>query len=303
MALVGSTYIRSPLARAVYNRMIEDQYEATRDHSEWYCVNENRLSAELREKFLSLHEDDETKQFLRLSSEKSDFIFVQIYHTIVKCFLSWVLNNTTINGLLRRGSMFVFSKRQFEFLLNIDVNWKRRRLLDLGAGDGMVTRQMAGHFDEVFVTEMSTTMKWRLQEHGFKIVETENWFQNASIKYDVIACLNLLDRCDQPIEILQQIRSVLEPKNGRLLLAVVIPFSPYVEMGANGSHKPRQPLPVKGRSFEEQVQSLVVDVLEPSGYILESFSRLPYLCEGDLQHSFYVLTDAIFVLKPNETQS
>ena len=28
------------------------------------------------------------------------------------------------------------------------------------------------------------------------------------------------------------------------------------------------------------------------------WSRLPYLCEGDLEQAFYWLSDAVFVLKP-----
>jgi len=37
-----------------------------------------------------------------------------------------------------------------------------------GAGDGAVTRQMARHFHKVYVTELSSTMLWRLQEHGYQ---------------------------------------------------------------------------------------------------------------------------------------
>jgi len=41
-------------------------------------------------------------------------------------------------------------------------------LLMPGAGDGAVTRQMAQHFRNVYVTEVSSTMLWRLQEQGYK---------------------------------------------------------------------------------------------------------------------------------------
>jgi len=41
-------------------------------------------------------------------------------------------------------------------------------VLMLGAGDGAVTRQMAQHFRTVYVTEASSTMIWRLQEHGYR---------------------------------------------------------------------------------------------------------------------------------------
>lgn len=60
----------------------------------------------------------------------------------------------------------------------------------------------------------------------FRVLGVDNWQENR--KYDMISCLNLIDRCDKPLELLQQIRDSLNP-NGLVLLAVVLPFSPYVE--------------------------------------------------------------------------
>lgn len=64
--------------------------------------------------------------------------------------------------------MFVFSKAQFRTLLGIDVNDKRKRLLDLGAGDGKVTEMMAPYFEDVYATEQSPSMRWRLNWKGYK---------------------------------------------------------------------------------------------------------------------------------------
>ena len=50
-------------------------------------------------------------------------------------------------------------------------------------------------------------------------------------QYNVISCLNLLDRCERPLLLLQQIHASLMPITGRLLLAVVLPFNSYVETG------------------------------------------------------------------------
>lgn len=61
-----------------------------------------------------------------------------------------------------------------------------------------------------------------------------NEWQNTGFQYDVISCLNLLDRCDQPLTLLKDIRSVLEPTRGRVILALVLPFHPYVENGKCG---------------------------------------------------------------------
>lgn len=66
-------------------------------------------------------------------------------------------------------------------------------------------------------------------------------------------------------------------------------------------HKPKELLPIAGDLFEEQVRSLVEDVLTPAGFEVVSWSRVPYLCEGDLQQSYYWLDDSIFVLKTTES--
>ena len=48
-------------------------------------------------------------------------------------------------------------------------------------------------------------------------------------KYDVVACLNLLDRCAEPISLLRRMRAVLKPDSGRIVIALVLPLSQYVE--------------------------------------------------------------------------
>ena len=67
--------------------------------------------------------------------------------------------------------MFVFSQEQFKTLIDFEGYYgglKLKNLLDLGAGDGAVTSKMAPYFENVYTTEMSPTMRWRLQQKGFK---------------------------------------------------------------------------------------------------------------------------------------
>lgn len=61
--------------------------------------------------------------------------------------------------------------------------------------------------------------------------------------------------------------------------------------------KPSEVLEIKGRTWEEQVNSLP-EVFGKAGFAIEAFTRLPYLCEGDMYNDYYVLDDAVFVLKP-----
>lgn len=64
--------------------------------------------------------------------------------------------------------MFVFSPDQFQRLLKINPDWKTHRLLDLGAGDGEVTKVMSPHFEEIYATELSETMIWQLQKKKYR---------------------------------------------------------------------------------------------------------------------------------------
>lgn len=59
------------------------------------------------------------------------------------------------------------------------------------------------------------------------MIPVDTW-DNGAVTYDLIGCLNLLDRCDKPMRILQSIHRLLTP-TGRAIVAVVLPFEPYVE--------------------------------------------------------------------------
>ena len=61
---------------------------------------------------------------------------------------------------------------------------------------------------------------------------------------------------------------------------------------------PSQYLPICGKTIEEQIVSLHDNVFKPAKFDVVSFTRLPYLCEGDLNTDFFVLNDIVFVLKP-----
>ena len=124
----------------------------------------------------------------------------------------------------------MFSQDQFRRLMNIDETWRVESLLDLGAGDGQVTKIMESHFNKTYVTEQSPSMRWRLRQMNYEVLEIDDWAMNS---YDVISCLNLLDRCDKPLSLLEDMRKALNPNGGRLILAVVLPFSPCVESGTD----------------------------------------------------------------------
>jgi SAM-dependent methyltransferase len=182
----------------------------------------------------------------------------------------------------------------------------RLRMLDVGAGDGEVTSRMAPLFNEVHATEVSPFMVDRLRARGYDAKRSafiSSEALPASGVYDVVAFMNLLDRCDHPADMLRDAARLLRPGTGRLLVAIVLPFSEFVEEGTR-KRAVNGPLPMRGArcgdgaSFEASLSALLTRVIAPLGFHVERIARVPYLCRGDLSRPYYVLSDAVLVLRP-----
>jgi len=292
---------RGTLVKSLVSKMEADREIETMDRSVWYSFDTTTIESEIGEKFLQLQEDDETSLFIQHSVLQSDWLFTQLYYNLAKSFLSWFYCQTDINGLLNRGSMFVFSKQQFLSLCSQESNNSRMlpfnsstmlpSLLDLGAGDGRPTTSMSPFFQNTFVTEVSTPMKKLCSKRGFTVLDLETWAQESE-SYDVISALNLFDRCDKPVSILKSIHFSLKP-GGLLVVALVLPFKPYVE--STTDHKPSEIFNINGETFKDQIET-AVEVFRKLGFHLERWSRVPYLCEGDLNKPLYHLNNGLFLL-------
>ncbi|VDK76369.1 unnamed protein product [Cylicostephanus goldi] len=119
----------------------------------------------------------------------------------MSAILSTFLSKTSINGLLNRGKMFVFSTDRINTFLDIPPEWisADKKLLDLGAGDGGITAKLSGIYGTIYTTEMSQVpiylkvMQWRLRQQNFLEEDVEKWSSTAR-QYNLISALNLLDR-------------------------------------------------------------------------------------------------------------
>jgi hypothetical protein len=143
-----------------------------------YAVAEEKLNdAQLFSKFRLLKFDSEAETFVKSCLDEyltCKQVCLTTIANLLQRFLS--MGFTNANGLLNRGQMHVFSTAQFEFLLKearkacgqpmdrITSNGSPGNyvLLDVGAGDGMVTKKMEPFFDTIYCTEVSTFMCNRL---------------------------------------------------------------------------------------------------------------------------------------------
>lgn len=132
-----------------------------------------------------------------------------------------------------------------------------------------------------------------------RVLNANSWHQNGQQPhYDLVSCLNVLDRCERPLSMLRDITASVRP-GGVLLIALVLPYEPFVERYSMQG-RPSELLPVdNGRGWEEGVSSLWEGALRPLGYSPLAVSRVPYLCEGDMNTEYYALDDVIFVLRKN----
>lgn len=180
---------------------------------------------------------------------------------------------------------------------SIHVPWSGKNILDVGAGDGSVTEIIAKGAVSVSVTEISGSMMRALKGKGFRVLDAQEWPQNDDHIYDIITCFNLLDRHPNPNQVMADISSKLTD-DGLLVIALVLPYSPFVEYNSD-SHQPMERLDLSGETLEEQVNHLVESLMPSWGFTVTSWSKVPYLCEGDMEQAFYWLSDVIVVAKKN----
>eukprot|EP00933_Yihiella_yeosuensis_P017234 TRINITY_DN14456_c0_g1_i1.p1 TRINITY_DN14456_c0_g1~~TRINITY_DN14456_c0_g1_i1.p1 ORF type:complete len:386 (-),score=64.90 TRINITY_DN14456_c0_g1_i1:23-1030(-) len=286
-----------------------------------YGCNMESLPPDLSQRFVQLGRDATTEKFLRTAFEEAGSMVDLVKSCFAGAFRLCGLSLTSANALTTRGKLFVLSTAQARRLLmrNSDESEQERKgvLLDVGAGCGAVTQQLKPLFAVATATESSWPMQLRLRQNGISVVGGDSLqgldanMSSSGVdlgpdgKVDCVALLNVLDRCSEPCSLLRQLRLRLRPGSGKLLLAVVLPFRPFVEVGRR-KEAPKEKLPLpRDASWELSVHLLWRHVLQPLDFELEVLARVPYLSEGDRINPVYALDDAVFVLRRplNDTPS
>ena len=211
MASRSSRY--SNFAGAISEKLESDKYWLEGDKQHWYHVEAGEVANASKEAkmdpnqimgtFIQLSPDEETLKFIHQSIEKTDQLLTQMWHNLAKTVLKrfFGYTQTDINGYLRRGSMFVLSTEQFNFLrekagFQSDVENAEGSLIDLGAGDGKPTDYLRPFFKDIYATEASWAMRDILKEKGISVLDIDEWDvqqQQSQRTFDGIACLSFPD--------------------------------------------------------------------------------------------------------------
>ncbi len=255
-----------------------------------YDIDPRHLPSELLERFVYLGGDEALHQFIeQVKSKPAPRWITAIYQ-----YLRRAVSDYDAYGLLNMYKMHLLSRAQWERLIG---EKPRECLLDIGAGDGSITASVAGLFQRVVVTETSRVMARKLRRRGYKVyctdIATGRVLEDAP--FDVVACLNVIDRCARPLSLLKSIRQLLSP-SGLLVLAIPLPLDPFTYSGGRTIDQ-LEALPPGAESWEEGIVSLIHNLIQRIGFSVQSFSRVPYVSQGDADRDLYILNDAVVVCR------
>ncbi|HYP98739.1 MAG TPA: methyltransferase [Polyangiaceae bacterium] len=253
----------------------------------YYDADVAALSPRLRDRFVKLSRDAATDAFLEQAKRgRHSWWRTKLHH-----FLRQFMSDFDVNGLLDMYPLFVASTEHWRLLLGPQPV---ARLLDVGSGSGNVTQTLLSLAEHVVTTELSRNMAERLRRSGLECHEIDLAERDLPGKpFDLITCLNVLDRTSRPRQLLRRMHHHLNP-GGRLLLALALPYNPFFFSG-NTTPEPLERLACAEPSWEAAINALVERELEPLGFNVLTVSRTPYLSFGDSDSGLYELDDALLI--------
>jgi SAM-dependent methyltransferase len=241
------------------------------------------------ERFVPLVPDAETHAWLEgLGAQPHGWFLTQLVDVVAR-FTSLY----DAHGLTGSYPMHLLSQAQWRELVGGDT----RALLDVGAGAGYVAAGARPWFKRILCTETSQRLAARLEARGFEVHPHDVLdvpLSEGPGAFDVISCLNVLDRTARPASLLRALRELMTAQ-ARLLVALPLPARPHVHV-AGATVTPVERLPLEDSSFEAACLEMS-QWLEQQGFHIERIARLPYLSRGDAKARLYVLDDALWLLR------
>lgn len=254
-----------------------------------YKIDRSLLPRELQDKVLEYSFDSETRGFLDQISNRP----MPWWKPHLFSFLSQFIDVYDVHALLGMYNMWLLSNKQWRDL----AGGQRRSLLDVGAGQGFVTKNAKEVFDTVYVNELYPSMRKRLKKRDFSIVDgnLEESIQDIEQKFDVVSIFNVIDRCERPISLIRSCTELLN-NEGRLIIADPLPFNPKVLRHGHSS-KPIEALSAtEAASWEESLVRFYTDVIKVNNLEVICLTRLPYLSQSINKSKDYVMFDDMVIV-------
>jgi len=254
--------------------------------------------ARLLKQFVQLGPDPAAKEFLRTSRRAS--LSQTVLHQALCCL---PLDDFDINAWLDIYPLHLLTRDQMGKLFSAaNVTTPLPKVLDIGAGSGHVTHELKSHCASLTATETSAAMASRLQESGYEV-----WHEDIAAtaqtraamgegNFDLVAVLNVLDRCASPKSMLAAAHMLLAPSPSWLLLATPLPFNgAYYGRQTWWTGRPMESLDLgsKDDNWNTQAVTLIEHVLPSMGFSPMVISRVPYLGGGDAFDDFTECDDVI----------
>ena len=290
-----------------------------------YAVFRGSLDEQLAAAFVPSERDSATDRFLAdAARDGCDSALLWRHRRDRQKFLDAQrrgLSRTDASAAHLKMSLLLASTEQFRRVLApalADVA-PPKALLDVGAGRGEATASLASALGvpakDVAIMEAAEQIRRKLSaERGFRAVASFEELR-ADERFGAVALLNVLDRCDDPLGLLGAAVQRLRP-DGVLLVATVLPFCATVYEGVKGkvgAHRaPRRGLHLAyhlrcgatkykgflGRGqFEAHLSGFVAATVGTLPLRVAAWTRVPYLCSGTTEHTYYHLDNALLVLR------
>lgn len=240
--------------------------------------------------------DDGTHKYLERIVPKAKGRMDVTVQRILRFFMNDIPADA-IQHIFRRSSpeLFLLSGSQWEQLLGSEK--EPRRAIDIGTGTGDIAGVTKSLFSRgIVAVEPSPVLTWRLWLAGFETVTTADPTVPAigETGFDAVFALNLLDRVDDPWQMLRRLRDLAAPSGGKVVISLPLPYE-------FDGHRPfdTQLKPLIGlTSWEAAAQAFMSEVLPAVGLQAVAFTRAPYLCQGSQFRSrnpVFVLDVGLFV--------
>lgn len=253
-----------------------------------YVPDSQQLDLPVTAKFVPQQLDDTARAFIdRCLHSPSGPV-----RTAVQRLLCGVLSDFDVNALLKMYPMHLLSTNGFASLLGPKESFAKG--IDVGAGNGDVTSALLPLVGELTVCERSFVMRRRLKQRGFSLLTAD--IDGHTGVYDLVACLNVIDRTKRPTSLVQSLARLVAP-GGKLMLSAPLPLEPFY-YDLFGSHAPKEPLPSGDTSWERSLTRLASWLLaQLAGFEFVAYSRAPYLSGGDSRRTLYVLDAVLLVFE------